>query len=254
MTFLGVPLVIVFSILWYLPGIRVQGKNNAYHTKDYIKTALIYGVLYSCLLIIVTEVTWDIVVGKPKDASFGGKILSDFLRAALLEEFFKLTGFLLAKRKLKPQRKIDFIMIAGLMGLTYNIVEKAVLGSIIPMIFGVVFPLHILWQFNQGGHYYEYEKAKAEGNRKLARREWFMAICVPFLFHGLWDSAIDVIDLCINQEDPGIMQVCGYILILAVIAVAVIYAVKTMKKVIRTAKEDSAEAPAEQEQIPEDTD
>ena len=81
-----------------------------------------------------------------------------------------------------------------------------------------------------------------------------MAICVPFLFHGLWDSAIDVIDLCINQEDPGIMQVCGYILILAVIAVAVIYAVKTMKKVIRTAKEDSAEAPAEQEQIPEDTD
>lgn len=119
-----------------MPGIWAQGKNKAFNTKDYIKAALIYGVLYSCLLIIITEVIWDIVIGKPADADFRGKILSSIFRAALLEEFFKLTGFLLAKRKLKPQRKIDFIMIAGLMGLTYNIIERAAMGNLVPMIFG----------------------------------------------------------------------------------------------------------------------
>lgn len=240
MVFLGIFLVIVLSILWYLPGIWAQGKNKTLHMKDYIKAALLHGFLYSCLLIMTTEVIWDIVIGQPKDASFGGKILADFFRAALLEEFFKLTGFLLAKRKLKPQRKIDFIMIAGLMGLTFNIIERAVLGSIVPMIFGSVLPMHIFWQFHQGGHYYEYEKAKAEKNKKTARREWLLAVMIPYLFHALWDSTVDAVGYLTAQE-ARIMQVIGYVLLAVIIILAIIYAVMTMRKVCSIAKEGSAD-------------
>ena len=73
------------------------------------------------------------------------------MRAALLEEFFKFTGFLLAKRSLKLWRKIDTIMIAGLIGLVYGVVEKAVLGSPAAVFIGLAIPMHITWQFNPAG-------------------------------------------------------------------------------------------------------
>ena len=51
----GIVLAIVISLLWYLPGIRAQGKKGLLARKDYLKTALIYGLCHTCLLIIFTE-------------------------------------------------------------------------------------------------------------------------------------------------------------------------------------------------------
>ena len=51
----GTALAIVISLLWYLPGIRAQGNNRLLARKDYLKTALIYGLCHTCLLIIFTE-------------------------------------------------------------------------------------------------------------------------------------------------------------------------------------------------------
>jgi len=246
MEFIGIPLAIVISILWYLPCVRAQGESKTLHKRDYIRAGLVYGLLYTCLLIIATEITWDAVLGIPEEGELGREILADFLRAALVEEFFKLTGFLLAKRKLGLQRKIDFILIAGLIGLVYSVVEKWVLGNVAAVIIGLLFPMHILWQFNQGGHYYEYEKAKAEGNHGLARREWLLAVCVPFLLHGTWDSALSIIGYCAKQERSGAMQILGGVLMAAIPIFGIIYTVKTIKKVRRIAKEGRSEVRAEQ--------
>lgn len=156
----GTALAIVISLLWYLPGIRAQGNNRLLTRKDYLKTAFFYGFCYTCLLIIITEIIWDGVADRMGITGIARDILSSFLRAALLEETFKFTGFLLAKRSLKLTRKIDFIMIAGLIGLVYSVVEKAVLGNIAAVVVGLLIPMHITWQFNQGGHWFEYEKTR----------------------------------------------------------------------------------------------
>ena len=165
------------------------------------------------------------------------EILSDFFRAALLEEFFKLTGFLLAKRDVKPQRKIDYILIAGLIGLMYSVVEKAVLGNPMAVIIGLAIPMHILWQFNQGGHYFEYEQAKAAKNGPLARRELFLAVGVPFLLHGCWDSVLSIISYCLRQEGSTALEVIGGILMVATLAFGIIYTIITIRKVYRLAKQ-----------------
>ena len=247
MEFIGLPLAIGISLLWYLPGIRAQGKNRRLHGKDYWQTALIFGLLCTCLPIIVTEVTWDAIFGTPGEGELGRNILADFFRAALLGELFKFIGFLLAKRKLRLERKIDYIMIAGLMGLVYGVVEKAVMGSPAAVIAGLLFPLHIMWQFNQGGHWFEYEKARAQQNTSLARKEWILAVFVPFLLHGCWDSALDTIIWCLGREDVGGTEILGGVLLVAAVVWAVIYMVKTMKKVLRTARESAMEeaSPAE---------
>lgn len=170
------------------------------------------------------------------------EIVADFFRAALLEECFKLTGFLLAWRKYRPERKIDCILIAGTIGLTYAVVEKAAMANPVSAIIGSIVPMHILWQFNQGGHFYEYLQAKARNDQACAWKEWFMAFIVPFLLHGCWDSALSAIIYCAGREDSTAMQVVSAATLIAVLALGLTYTIKTIRKVRRIAKE-APEAP-----------
>ena len=225
---IGIFLSLAISLLWYYPGIRAQGNNRVLTKKDYWKAALVYGLCHTCLLIIITEIIWDSIADRIGLTGFVREIAADFLRAALLEELFKFTGFLLAKRSLKLQRKIDYIMIAGLIGLVYGVVEKAVLGNIAAVIVGLAIPMHIMWQFNQGGHWYEYEKTKSSS-------ELFMATAVPFLFHGLWDSGLDLVSFLIEKE-PVAVQVVGGILALVLVVFGVVYSIRTVKKVCKIAR------------------
>ena len=123
-----------------------------------------------------------------------------------------------------------------MIGLVYGFIEKIVLGNIAAVIVGLICPMHIMWQFNQGGHYYEYEKAKAANDLQTAKKEWRMAILVPFLFHGLWDSILDISAYCLGQPDSIPVQVIGFVLILAAVIGGVIYSIKTVRKACRIAK------------------
>ena len=53
---------LIISLLWYIPGIRLQGENAALHKKDYWWCVWMAGVLTSCLLIVLTEIVWDAIV------------------------------------------------------------------------------------------------------------------------------------------------------------------------------------------------
>ena len=235
-------LAVGISLCWYLPGIRAQGENRVLTRKDYWRTAVVYGFCYTCLLIIVTEIMWDVIAVRVGLSGFKREILSDFFRAALLEEFFKFTGFLLAKRSLKLWRKIDYIMIAGLIGLVYSVVEKAVSDNPAAVIVGLAIPMHITWQFNQGGHWFEYEQAKARNDRPTMRRELLMATALPFAFHGCWDSGLDLISWLMEKE-AVIAQVFSAVLMVAMLIFGILYTIRTIKKVCAIARASSLERP-----------
>ena len=232
---IGAVLAVGISLCWYLPGIRAQGANRVLKRNDYWRTAGVYGFCYTCLLIIVTEILWDVVADRIGLTGLKRDILADFFRAALLEEFFKFTGFLLAKRSLKLRRKIDYIMIAGLIGLMYGVVEKAVLGNIAGVVVGLAIPMHITWQFNQGGHWFEYEEAKARNDRPKMQREMLMAVVLPFVFHGCWDSGLDL-SLWLIEKESVTAQVIGVVMSLAMVVLGIVYTIRTIKKVCAIAR------------------
>ena len=239
---IAIPLAIIISLCWYLPGIKALGDRQVLQKKDYLIIALKYGFCYTCLLIIITEIIWDGIIKRTPLTGLAKDITADFFRAALLEEFFKFRGFYHAKRKYGLYRKIDYILVAGLIGMVYGIVEKAVLGNIAAVIVGMICPMHIIWQYNQGGHYFEYEKAKAAGDQAAARKERLMALLVPFLFHGCWDSGLDIGSHLIGIENSTAAQVAGIVLITALVIFGVIYTIRTIKNVVRIAKETPAPA------------
>ena len=234
---ISIPLSLAISLAWYLPVVKAQGENRVLQTKDYLLIAFKYGFAFTCLLIIVTEITWDAVVKHTPLSGLALNLVSNFFRAALLEEFFKFRGFILAKRKYQLSRKIDYILTAGLIGLVYGFIEKIMLGNIAAVIVGSICPMHIMWQFNQGGHYYEYEKAKAANDLQTAKKEWRMAILVPFLFHGLWDSILDISAYCLAKPDSIPVQVIGFVLITAAVIGGIVYSIKTVRRACRIAKE-----------------
>ncbi len=125
---IGILLAVVCALLWFQPAVRAQGANRMLERKDYLRIALLFGLLCSCVPIIVTEVAWDAIFGTPQANELAREIAGDFFRAALLEECFKLMGSMLAWRKYRPKRKIDYILISGTIGLTYAVVEKAAIA------------------------------------------------------------------------------------------------------------------------------
>ena len=233
---IGTLLALVISLLWYMPGIKAQGDRQVLKRNDYLRAALVYGLAFSCVLIIATEIAFDAAAEAVGLKGLSKSIIEDFFRAALLEESFKFWGFRLAKGKLGLRRKIDYVMIAGLIGLTYGVVEKAVTGNVAGIIVGPAIPMHIMWQFNQGGHYYEYEQLKAAGQPAAARKEWFLAMMLPFVFHGCWDSGLDIIVYSLDQKETT-LQVLGGVLLIVMVVLGVLYCVRTLRRVIRLAKE-----------------
>lgn len=237
MEFIGITLAVVCGMLWFLLAVRAQGTNRVLTRKDYVHIAMFYGLLCSCVPIIVSEIAWDAIFGTPQPNELAREIAADFLRAALLEEGFKLLGFLLAFRKYTPERKIDCILTAGTIGLTYAVVEKAAMANPASAIIGSIVPMHLLWQFNQGAHFYEYRQAKARNEQACARKEWFMAWIVPFLLHGIWDSALSVIVYCAGQEDSTAMQAISAVMLFASLVLGLTYTIRTIRNVRRIARE-----------------
>lgn len=232
----GAFVCIVVSLLWYMPGIRLQGDDQALQKKDYLRTALLYGLCIGCGLIIAAEMTWDIVVGVPGEGELGKSITADVFRAALMEEAFKFLGVFLAIRSIRPKRKIDYMMIAGMIGMVYGIVEKIAAGNMISILVGIVLPIHLLWQLNQGGHYFEYKKAKLKGDISRARKELFITLAVPFAFHAFWDSALDVCGYLIGEKLGTWADISGGLLLLVLVVLVIVYMVKTLKKMRATAR------------------
>ena len=164
----------------------------------------------------------------------GAGLIGAFLRAALLEEFFKFYGFTRCVNRVKPERKIDFIMLCGLMGLVYGVFEKLVQGGAASII-GAVVPMHMMWQFNQGAHYFEHKKALAADDREKAKKERLAYIFMPFLFHGCWDFLLEAGGLLMEDPMPLPVQILGFLIIIGVLVIGILYCRKTFKMVKQAA-------------------
>ncbi len=235
--FIGVLLAIGISFAWMFPVVKALGKNQVLKAKDYVFTAFVPGLLFTCLLIIFSEIIFDGIMKRtPFHEGLAYDIFTDFFRAALLEETFKLLGFLIAKKKLKPQRRIDMVLIAAVVGAMYGIVEKAVNGNISAVVVGLLIPMHITWQMERGYRWYDYEQAKKEGDRKKVFLRWFLAAPMIYLHHGLWDAALDVLSWMAEREFSMVVPV-SILLGLLTVGWGVFYTIRIILKMVKEAKQ-----------------
>lgn len=229
----------VISLLWFIPQYKIQ-ENKKYTTKDYILLFVFPGLFFTCILIIIFEISWDIIFKHINISNLSKELIGSFFRAALIEEFFKFHGFMIAKRNIKLKRKSDYMLIGGFIGLTYGIVEKAFLGNIAGAIIGTLIPLHFIWQFNQAKHIYEHDKAVLRGDKACAKKEMLKAIIIPFVLHGCWDAALTLAGEYVDSK-KSLYSTIGVVFELIICVIGISYVLISLKRGRRIIKDDIAD-------------
>ena len=97
----------------------------------------------------------------------------------------------------------EYMIAAGMIGLAYAIVEKFATGDAMAIILGIIFPMHVLWQMNQGSHFYKYKKAKDKKDDKTAKKELLLSTFVIFMLHGIWDALISLVSYFANTSNQN---------------------------------------------------
>ena len=164
------------------------------------------------------------------------EIIESFFRAALLEETFKFYGFMKADKEYHFSLQKEYMLGAGMIGLAYGVVEKLAAGNVMAIILGIIFPMHIIWQMNQGRHYYKYQKAKSENNEKIAKKELFLATINIFLIHGCWDALISLVGYFADSPKMNNADMIGGILLIITILFGIIYMIVSLIQIIKVLK------------------
>ncbi len=215
--------------------------NKNLTSKDYRRIFFLYGIVYATIPIIIFEITWDSAINLINlNEGLLRDIIESFFRAALIEEIFKFYGFIKADKEYHFSNEKEYMIGAGMIGLAYGIIEKIATGNAMAIILGIVFPMHIIWQMNQGRHFYKYRKFKEEKNDKKAKKELFLATFIIFLIHGCWDSLISLVTYFADTSKYSNSDIIGGILLILTILFGIIYIVISIikiKKVLKNNKE-----------------
>ena len=221
---------------------EVEGKKLK--RKDYLFIFLVFGLAFTTLIIIILELTWDKICNDVIhwEKTLTRELVECFLRAALIEETFKFLGFILARRKYKINRVSDSMFAAGLVGLMYGIVEKAVLFNPMAIIINIFFLMHLLWQWNQGRHFQIAIDENKKGNKGKAFLHMFIATFVIFFIHGVWDALLSIAAYLMDDKN-GIAngEAYGAIILGATLLFGVIYTIITFIITIKTARKSKRE-------------
>ncbi len=228
-------------------------EENRLTKKNYLVIFLFYGFVVATLLIIATELAWDGIFKAMKvEKSLQRDIIECFLRAALLEETFKFLAFILARKKFKINRVADSMFAAGLIGLMYGIIEKAVVFNPLAIIVNLFFPMHLLWQWNQGRHYQISKDEKKKNNKAKAFFHMFLATFMIFLLHGSWDTLLTISGYFMDSENAIVDgELYGGIILGVTLLLGMIYTIVTFIITIKTARKAKRESLKNNEQIEE---
>ena len=130
----------------------------------------------------------------------------------------------------------EYMIAAGMIGLAYAIVEKFATGNAMAIILGIIFPMHVLWQMNQGRHFYKYKKAKEKNDDKTAKKELLLSTFIIFLLHGIWDALVSLVSYFADAKNLTNADIVGGILLLITILLGIIYIIVSIIKIRKVLK------------------
>ena len=205
---------ILIPALWIFLPLRKVPADRRLGTGVYIRSILV-GMTLTTVCIMLAELLWDRVTGiRPAEVTNRAEaVLCSFLRAALLEEGIKWFFVKRVLKKRKPADKLQYMLLAGTIGMGYGITEKLVLGPLAALT-DAFFALHIMFQFVMGACLYEAGQSREQRERKRAEG---LAFLLPLCLHGLWDSILSVCTLGLEKE----MTAAGVISLLLMLAAVI---------------------------------
>lgn len=204
MTVIIVLLVLLISFLiWFRPVLKREKELEGYADSKTKIIAVVYGLIPAGIVLFLCQIALGSLfklIGIQE-----GTILLSALRAfimyGVIEEMTKYGFARLSFRKYEKLKKVDVMVIFGLVGMGYEITETLIIGNIFAGIIRSVFLAHVMYQFIMGHYFFESLYAKNNGDVAKARTKLFLALFVPIIIHGINDFLAELISFTIKMED-----------------------------------------------------
>jgi len=215
----------VIILLWVIP----------YAFKAKVKWPTIWRMLLALVLGGIPVVIGAVIFNSWAEArwvpALGLNELMSSIASALFtgfgEEGLKLIAALISVIGLKNARKIDYIIIFGMVGAGFEIIESIAFASdLLTMAIRVFLALHVVWLFYNGAKYYETKNGKG--------LSIFLGYIVTAIFHAAFDMGAVLMR---NESASEDIQVLGFILTVVGVIINVVFIVRTTKMVGKAVKE-----------------
>lgn len=235
-------LMVAVSLIWYVPLYKKQGVLHPLE-KKYCVIGVLVGMIPVVLLSLVFETLCGYLFNLIGLEGTAYQFVKAFLSVGTVEELLKFAGAYLLLKLIRPERKIDYVLIFGAVGLGVHLVERLFGGgNLFSAILGGIMCYHIFWQYFMGIFWYDYEKAKAAGEPK--GKYLALALGVPILLHGINDFIAFMIGGSAGEELTELSY--GWLSVYCLwLIVFVFFIVFTLKACFRIA-EESREAENEE--------
>lgn len=250
---IAVLILCVLSAAWYLPVYKAQGREDKLKLRYYII------VFFLGMLAVPLSIVFAMPITKPIIAlfhpeGFAKDIISCIFTAGVAEELAKFAVALVIIQMLRPVRKIDAILLCGISGVGFNILESMLkLSGIATAIMRGVSALHITTMFWTGGYWWESRKCKESGDKKGLIRNLLIGFLFPMAFHAIFDIVITYgsslfAAYALNLEEaaeeitPDRNVIIGLVMNMLMIVLSLAFDVYSFKKARNTAVASQAGA------------
>lgn len=223
-----IAILIYLGVVFWVFRLVLKGRDHSAITKKSIILTLLRGALPCTVCIVIFELSFDRFILK-SSGSLSDEILTSFFRAALIEEGFKYVFSRAALKKYVPSTKLESMLLCGLIGTGYGLVEKLVIGGGVILIVNAFLPLHAFFQFFMGALLFDAREAGEAGNRSLQRKKLLLSFLLPFAVHGLWDSLLATAGWFMEM-DTFAGNMIGLLLFVILIAGGIILECKAVKR------------------------
>lgn len=235
---------VVCSFIWYYPIYRKQESSKKVPKKYYIQSflwgtfpAFIVAVLAECAVSGLSK-----LAGMTEDDLAYHAIIA-FIAYALCEELTKYLFARIAIRKLENLRRVDIVLLFGMVGIGFEIFEGFIFiatSGLAAVVIRSILALHIVCQFFMGYFYYDALTCKQSGDIKGYRRYLSIAIIIPTLVHGLHDFAGEMVKSNGGIDVTGPLGVATDIILVLCIIADIAFIISAIKKAHKSAVESAS--------------
>jgi hypothetical protein len=190
-------ILLIFIFVWFYPVLKRHRQMEAYADKKTKLKALLFGlvpatvVLFSCQFAL----GWLFKLAGISDKGILICFLRGYIMYALIEELTKFGFAYLVIKKFEKLKKIDIMLIFGLVGMGYEITETLFVGNLFSGIGRGLFVAHIMYQLIMGHFFYESIHAKENGDDAGTKKNKILSLAIPMLLHGTNDLFCELAQL-----------------------------------------------------------
>jgi len=185
---MGLPILILFTCLWYLP-LYLKHRKSVKESKKYYLSAFLLGMICIVFALLGQGGVGLILINIPMSVTML-KITGFFrvlIAIALVEE---LTKFLMGRiilRKVPDLTEAGSMLILGMTGIGFDVAESLTQLDILSAVLRGVLMMHLFLQLFMGKYWWRAQEAGKSGDKAGYKKNIRISLVVPIVVHAIYD-------------------------------------------------------------------